>query len=66
MAKKPNKVTIAGIPHVLVVFEVTRDFPNGTPRDCTRVPEEGTVRVDTNPPKKFITAYVPAVNFQTR
>lgn len=64
--KRPSRLVVNGIPHALVVFEVTGRFPNGTPRYCTRIPEEGTVRVDTPTPKEFITAYVPQVVLQHR
>ena len=64
MAKKkrpnlPSVITIGGQSYSLSVFDVTAKFPNGTPRHCTRIPEEGTVRVDTPTPKEFMTVYVP-------
>jgi len=62
--KKPNRCVINGIPHVLIVLEVNTAFPNGSPRQCTRIPEEASVRVDTPEPKRFITAYIPQVNMR--
>lgn len=64
--KKPMRLVVDGVPHRLVVFEVTGKFPNGTPRHCTRIAEEGIVRVDTPEPKQFITAYVPEVVLRGR
>lgn len=62
--KKPQHVTINGIKHTLVIFEVTHKFPNGSPRHCTRIADQGTVRVDTPEPKEFMSAYIPAVMLQ--
>lgn len=62
--KKPMHCTIGGIKHTLVVFEVQTKFPNGTPRQCARIPDMATVRVDTPEPKEFMTAYIPAVMLQ--
>lgn len=62
--KKPQNITINGIKHTLAVFEIVRKFPNGTPRECTRIPDMGSVRVDTPEPKEFMTAYIPAVMLQ--
>lgn len=56
--KVPLRIVVEGIPYKLVVMEVTGKFPNGTPRYCSRIPEEATVRVDTPEPKEFITVYV--------
>lgn len=64
--KRPNRIVVGGIPYVLTVFEITGKFPNGTPRHCTRIAEEGTVRVDTPQPKAFMTAYIPQVMLQDR
>ncbi len=64
MKKKPQHVTINGIKHTLAVFEITHKFPNGTPRHCARVPDMATVRVDSEVPKEFMTAYIPAVMLQ--
>lgn len=64
--KMPNRIVVEGRPYVLSVFEVTGKFPNGTPRHCTRIPEEGTVRVDVPKPKEFMTVYVPQVMLQDR
>lgn len=56
--RKPDRIVINGIPHRLALFEVTDLFPNGKFRRCQRIPEQGTVRVDTPEPKWFFTAYV--------
>ncbi len=62
MAKKkdprPDRVIIKGVPHKLVLFEVTGLFPNGKFRHVKRITEEATVNVATPKPKWFITAYV--------
>lgn len=56
---KPNHIEVNGQSHTLIIFEITGKFPNGTPRHCTRIAEEGTTRVDTPVPKEFMSAYIP-------
>jgi hypothetical protein len=59
MSKAPYRKYIGNEHYTLTVFKVTKKFPNGTPRVCERVPEEGTVHLEGG--EEFMTAYIPDV-----